>query len=227
MEPLKVTARLIGGYGAYDPWSPSLDAVLAYVALRRKLGHDAFYNTPTDRHGDTPDLPIARVDVGSDWVWACSWPLPAGANAADLIHTNKRFDTYYATMLCDNGRKSVVQTKTGPFKSHRTPLRIVACRAVDWHVVGERAGIEDLLSEVTFVGKKHAHGCGQVVRWVVEPEPEDMSVLHEGLLQRSVPWAEPFLAQVSPGTYYEADLGIRPPYWHRAQVRKCAVPLRG
>ena len=38
MKPLRIVARLSQGYSAADVWSPALEGILAYWALREQRG---------------------------------------------------------------------------------------------------------------------------------------------------------------------------------------------
>jgi len=214
-------------YASYDPWCPTLDGILGYVWWRRRLGRRRFYNTSVraDQPVSDADLPLARVVVGDEWVWACSAPVPRPPAKEALRYYHKRFDEQYERHLdLGRARRGVIQTATGPYKSHRVPLRIVATPALDWYVVGDAEALGSLLDEIQFVGKRYSHGHGEVLRWEVTPVDEDRSVVWEGRLTRPVPYAAVRQYALVQGSYAPARRGIRPPYHHPQMQRACVVP---
>lgn len=203
MRPLRVTARLGSAFVAADPWSPMLDAVLAYEALRRELG-DEFYNQNPQRDElREPVLPLARIERCGDWWWACSCPEYAELTQY-LQYVHGRFDDRHERYIAPMKARRV-ETAGGRYKNMRLPLVCRIADSIRWHVVGDAAEIERLLASITHLGAKRGAGFGQVLDWRVEPEAEDLS----GRRWVPAPDGEGRLT------------GIRPPYWHPAQQRPC------
>jgi len=119
-----------------------------------------------------------------------------------------------------------IMTQAGPYKSHRIPLRIIMCSSLSWFVMGNGDEIKPLLDGLHFIGKRYSHGLGQVVKWEIKEAPENKSVLHDGRLMRNIPFDRNVKEQIASDSWYEAELAIRPPYWHQSRVRKCMVPHR-
>jgi CRISPR type IV-associated protein Csf3 len=229
--PLKITAHLANGYATYDPWSPTIDGPMAYFYFLHKLGPDRFYNQPEGRkhRADDAPLPLKRVKFGDrDFFFAASCPIPKGTPHEATKYYHKRFDTAHADRHVELGRRTKIQTKAGPFKSHRVPIRVLICPTVSWYAVGEPEGVRKLVEQVQFLGKRHAHGHGQVIRWEVEEIEEDWSIIKEGRLMRPVPVGFGFeekLAKPIEEHCISTTIGIRPPYHHSTRRRGCLVPM--
>lgn len=205
MRPLLVTAHLASAFVAQDPWSPHLDAVLAYEVLRRLWGDEFYSRNPQREELVDPELPLARVERDGEWWWACSCPEYAELGQY-LKYVHGRFDDHHARYIAPMKARKV-ETAGGRYKDMRLPMVCRIAERIDWHVVGKSASLLDLLADVDYLGKKRGIGIGQVLRWEVVPEAENRSG------QRWVP-APDGRGQV---------MGIRPPYWHPAQQRACVL----
>lgn len=204
MKPLIVTAILQSEFAATDPYSPMLDAVLAWQTLRRQFGDDIYSRTPERDEIVEPDLPLKRVERDGEWWWACSIPHYEEA-AQYLRYSHGRFDDGLERHLAEGvGR---VGTTAGRYKAVRMPALCRIAAAIHWHMRGEADAILDLLSDVTHLGKRRGAGYGAILEWRCEETAED----HSG--NRWVP------ASGGVGQLW----GIRPPYWHIAMKRPCVL----
>lgn len=179
MEPLLVTARLATAYTANDPWSPSLDGLLAYWQLREQLGEEEFALGSTG-HREVIDaaLPLGREAHGDWWWWQCSAPL-AEVRAEFMRYTHRRFDDQYAATMVQ-ARK--VETGAGPYKAYRMGHTMRVTDALHWHCIGDAAGIRRLLRLCGTIGRGHTHGYGEVREWLVEPGGDkEMARFHRPL----------------------------------------------
>ena len=116
-RPVRVVAHLVNGFVAMDPWSPTLDGILGYWLLYRRLGPDRFYEDQAARRDTDPllDMPLQRVDgPNGAWWFAVSSPIYAEV-AQHRSFYHRRFDTEIAVDRADVRRK--VQTKSGPMKN--------------------------------------------------------------------------------------------------------------
>lgn len=216
MEPLIVTAHLRSAYAAADPWSPSLEGILAYWALREQLGEEAFSLGMTGhRPLIEPILPLGREEREGDWWWQCSMPLVASA-ARFHRYTHRRLDLGHAVDRVSE-RVNAVETKGGPYKAYRNRETVTVARRIAWHCIGERGGVERLLQRCRNVGRGITHGGGEVLRWSVErggdpavarfrrPLPVDFALAH-GITGPVLDW------------------GIRPPGRAPEHRRRCVMP---
>jgi CRISPR type IV-associated protein Csf3 len=187
-QPIRIVAETPTGFGAADPWSPALDAILAYWVLREQLGEEVFALGGT---GHLPlveaDLPLARETHSDWWWWQVSSPIVA-AVGEHRRYFHRRFDLAEAAQYT-SVRK--VETKAGPYKAYRNTVRLVLTPTVTWHAVGDIDAVRALLARVDAIGAKVGQGCGRVVRWHVSddgdphlarfhrPLPLEFAVLHD------------------------------------------------
>lgn len=221
--PLRVRAWLRSPVVA-DQWLP-LDGVLLYQYTRFDMGsRDASFSGAS--HLEQPKgeamrggrIPVDYVH-GKDWYYRCSWaqwgPYVDGQDA-----WSKRFDMTHAELIDFKGRRGRIDTSAATYKAYRMPVFYRAALWVEWYCVGDPRRVGELLYAVTHLGNKTSQGWGRVMRWEVEPWPDDWSVMRDGRLTRGVPvyHAPRGQAQVM-GLY-----GVRPPYWDRRNQMDLVMP---
>lgn len=222
MIPLIVRAELANGYLATDPWSPSLDGILAYWALRAMLGEEEFALGMTGhRPLVEPALPLAREEWGGDWWWVCSSPEPERAAGRFERWEHRRFDLAPAVDYAEERVRSVL-VKGGPYKVYRNRRTGLACRALIWRCVGDRDGVMDLLARCGNVGGGHAHGWGVVRRWTVEAGTAEDG--ERARFERPLPAGFAVEHRVEGMVL---DWGIRPPGRAPELRRRCVMPEIG
>lgn len=169
MTPMRVIARLANGFASNDPWSPSLDGILAFWHMREKLGAEAFSATSADSSQMAPiiGLPLAVKRFGDQWWYQCASPRYE-ARAEFLRYFHRRFDVDEAARHLQPQRGRV-STKAGPFKTYRLTARIIVCDRIEWDAVGDATEVRRLLRRCSAVGQKIGQGNGRVLRWDVLP----------------------------------------------------------
>lgn len=185
MESMRIRADLQHGYVSSDPWSPSLDGILAYVVMRERLGDEAFVTSAARTMALRPveGLPLEVVSYGELWWYAASSPRVIGKAAVRQAFFHRRFDDQHEQFLADKVGK--VLTAAGPYKASRLADMHVICGGLEWSAVGDRREIERLLARVTAIGGARSRGYGSVARWSVEPAgPESRLSAHR---QRPLP----------------------------------------
>lgn len=215
---LSITATIPHGVVLPVHYPATLDGVLASAAHRRRLG--ASYGLIGDTRIEA--LPLATShrgppsdrppDCGNRWVFAATSAIPVGNGEEDLRWYHQRFNQSLASRVVTDLPAS---TDTGRYKPWRMPLVVTLVDHLQWWALGDRAGVEDLLGDVSQVGAKRSQGEGAVSRWEVsdEGEPEWDRVLwtDTGHPARPLPVrAAPALGLHSPDTLLAA---YRPPYW--------------
>lgn len=223
MRPLRVTATLETGQVATIDGHLPLDSILAYAWIARHRPELLWVNR-AGTLGATgaeplfqPPLPLERREECGEWFWASS-SAQYRRLAEDTTYWHKRFDALAAARYVDFRRgRGRISTSSGPYKAHRTPLVYIVTPELTWYAMGEREAVASLLSGIVAIGKKRGSGYGQVVDWVVEDWPEDLSCRDgRGRPMRSVPCQDgPYLA------------GVRPPSWHPANHVPCDRPPAG
>lgn len=217
-EPLVVTAYLATAYSAADPWSPSLDGILAYWAAREQLGEEAFALNATGAAGYTDiALPLGREEQGGWWWWQCSSPVAVNPRERFTRHFHRRFDADEASRRTRGANR--VETKGGPYKEFRNPRLMTVAEALRWHVIGEAGEIHRLLRYCAHVGFGHTKGYGQVERWDVAPGGDERLAR----FLRPLPVAFARLHGISG---MELTWGIRPPGRAIEHQTRCVMPAR-
>lgn len=162
MRPLIVTAETPAGYASGDPWSPTLDGILAYAVTRERLGPDMGTNLDLR---PVEGLPLAVEEHGGQWWYAAGVPEAEPIRQYDR-HLHRRFDVLDAERLVPGVRK--VQTAMGPYKAMRKPRHVTVTGTVRWQAIGEAAEVRRLLAGIPSIGSGWSRGFGRVVRWTVE-----------------------------------------------------------
>lgn len=167
MQPLVVRARLRNGYVARDPWSPSLDGIIAAAVMRERIGMDAMVVNGARAVDMTPveGLPLEVVRDGEHWWYAASSPAAVGIVGRERRHFHRRFDDQLERHLVGDIKR--VQTSAGPYKNARLFDTRVICRGLEWHAIGDGAEMRRLLSGVAQIGARRGVGYGEVTEWIV------------------------------------------------------------
>lgn len=182
MTPLRITAHLLNGFAASDPWSPAIDAIIGWAHLRRQMGEDEFQLAQWDDSAMQPvtGLPIAVERDGGLWWYQASSP-QYRLRAQFLRWYHRRFDAAMAEqyMIPTKGR---IQTQCGPYKNARLSSRVQVCDRVTWNVVGDHEVIRDLLRDIHAIGSRIGAGNGRVRSWeVAEDGDERLARFHRPL----------------------------------------------
>jgi CRISPR type IV-associated protein Csf3 len=212
MEPLRITAWLQCGVIS-DTFLP-IDGVLYYTAMRERYGPQEVTWSGQNHPNAVPgvQLPLKRVDGhGPMWFYAASFAQWERATEGQ-DHWNKRLDLSLVSLIDFRGRRGKIDVAAGAMKSYHMPVFYRHALAARWYAVGYRPEIERLLAHCTHLGKKTSQGWGAVLRWDVEPWPEDWSVRGPQGLMRAIPAERGILT------------GFRPSYWLPKNQTICAVP---
>lgn len=176
--PFSVTAHLPAGYSASDPWSPSLEGLLAYWMLREQLGEEAFalgsIGVDPMRVIGPDDLPLAVDRHEEAWWWVASSPIVASvARFPRWFH--RRFDLAEAATYTAEAARTV-NVKGGQFKNYRIRREVVLTPTLTWHAMGDPDEVRRLLRRCTHIGYGGAKGYGEVARWEVAADGADESL---------------------------------------------------
>ena len=208
MRPLTVTALTPAGYASGTPWSPSLDGIMAWAAMRERLGRD--FGTNLDLTA-VEGLPLAVERHGGEWWYACGAPRPSEVLGQRDKHFHRRFNAIDAERWTSAKR---IETAMGPHKNMRKAHFITTCASLSWACIGEPEEVLRLVEQVHNVGSGHTRGLGAVAGWRVTEG-------FDGPLLRAVPVA------------YAAEHGIvgsrgmhalRPPAHLPSNVVLCVQP---
>lgn len=213
MTPLAVTAHLRGRISL--PGGPlALDAMLAsVVAMRAQLPHPSDELVPIE-------IPVEREPSGRFHL--CSFS-EAAFEDYSVQWVNRRFPIAEAQAFGEPRLKRLDIT-TGPAKSYRIPLETghLEHDRLRWWCIGDAAQIEDLLSQVHYLGKKRAVGLGAVHRWTIAAAQlwDGFPVVRDGMPLRPLPVDWPGLSEEAPRTLR----ALTYPYWLHTARQVCAAP---
>lgn len=168
-----VVRAWLAGPLADDP--PQLDSLLESVLClhhgKASAGYDPGYkvdrSVPCPEPGSIP-IPIAREWIGGQFVARCSAPILGDVAAQTVDHVAKRIESDRAVLLSPDDRRIITTTNSWT-KSYRLPLRVRVVPWIAWVVEydGQPSKLRRVLERVRNIGRKVAHGYGQVARWEV------------------------------------------------------------
>jgi CRISPR type IV-associated protein Csf3 len=216
-EPLHITARL--RTGVVCERALPLDGILLYQAMRHAYGpQDARLPGITLKRTEDAPVPLLIIDAGTPgWYYACSFAVWPDHTAEGKSYWEKRIDAGRMDIV-DLGKTRKINIGKGEYRSYHMPIFYLSALRVEWYAVGNALEIERLLRDVWAIGKKTAQGWGRVIRWEVEPWPEDWSARRNGELMRAIPITGDFDKNRVTLT------GFRPPYWLRENQALCQTP---
>lgn len=188
----------------------------AVVAMASGLSpEEAFAPVPRDELVQIP-IPLTDQEMAGSPIALASWAQPAPGSLETVRFRRKRAraESYGVTK---------VNVAMAEFKSEQIPVPTLTAKWVDFHVVGDRRLLEELLPDVSHLGRCRSSGLGVVMGWEVLDDPEQRAILERGRLMRTVPTVSGLTPR--PGTFAVRNATTRAPYWHRASLTECMVPI--
>lgn len=210
LQPLQITLRTLQPIVATEP--PHLDGLLAKAVVMEAMQGDVLPQT-TDAYYIPLPLGVERVIDGLP-LWQSTDFVPVDAKS-DHTHYHQRGD-------CNPYDKAIKRkqppTTEGQYMSYRVPIKRTIASRWTATCIGDRRFIQQYLSLLQYVGKKHSQGYGRVLSWEVEPINEFV------LRDRPIP----ITAYVSDSGAFSplritnlVMMGWTPPYWHKVLWRMC------
>ena len=218
MEDLQITAK-INSFITSDPWSPSIDSIIAYWHLFEKMGAEEFHLSASTQTGLKliDDLPLDKFEWKNDiWWWKCSSPV-YDIRHMSLKYIHRRFDQHDAESYM-KPKKGNISTTAGPYKNFRGGFNQIVADHISWFAIGDKDEITRLLNRCTNIGAKSAAGFGQVKEWVVTENPESAELC----MKRPVPLE--FADQNNIAYSSVLEWAFRPPFRMPANKIICAMP---
>jgi len=212
VESLRIVAHLRNGYAAEDPWSPSIDGIIAYWLLREQLG-DEMDLVPRDQMRAVEGLPLGVSRAGALWWYDCSSPIVDEAGR-HIRHFHRRFDAALAEPFLAP-QKARINVQAGPTKQARLTTQTIICNKITWMAIGDGDEVARLLRRCSHVGRRRAAGNGRVVRWEVTADGDpDAAKIH-----RPLP-----VEACDDDTRSVMEWGFRPPAYIRENQTLCRMP---
>lgn len=227
MASLRITAHLLTPFATFDDWSPDIAGLLEWMILDER-GLAAPNPTPADVVASRPiveaEMPISQGTIAGEWYWQVS--SPCYAYTTEVIDKfRKRWAPGIDSPAPNWGkRKAKWSGSEGQEKNYDLPNYLRVTDRVTWYAVGDRAGVETLLQGCTGIGKKRAHGHGQVSHWEVTEHGHDWHLWGaNGELMRPIPIdGIPTDRAID---FAIRDWGWRPPAWLPDNKTRCAMPV--
>lgn len=233
-RPVLVEARLRTGVGKDMTYSLDLAGLLA-ARLRRIAQADLddqgvlvaqpLPDTTEDDAHDM-DLPLSRcLGGGHHWHWLASCAThPDAAPQPDPRTFYRVIDSSWEQRAAQRPLPYTHPTG-GAYRDVMMAAPVVICGSLRWHAVGDPERIADLLTPLTFIGRRRSVGEGGVLAWTVTevPDADPARWAHlgdDGNLIRPCPveCAETL------GVPYRRDVrGLRPPNHHDDRKMALAV----
>lgn len=188
MNNLKVTAYLSTPIGVYDNWSPSLEGLLTYRLLEE---NNLLSSNPTIQQlAEVQDflvdeLPLKQNTIMNDKYFCVSSPCYV-VKSENTDRYRKRWDNHENSLNWGK-RKAKFLTGEGVEKSYDLPLYTRLTNSISWFAVGNKDGINALLSSVTHIQKKRSYGNGEIKQWQIEIAYDDYHLWRDDKLMRPMP----------------------------------------
>lgn len=203
-----------------DPSLP-LDGIIMKRALEEEYGHDlqAVLSDPKEQLIHPTEMPIKKVNEDSEkWLYASSFA-QYQVRVESTQYWHKRADFVHSDRINWKGRRGKIDIGSGVYRGYRMPMITLHIPDLTWWLVGNLSSIENLLVDVSAIGKKTGQGNGRVLRWEFEEIKEDWSVRKGRKYTRAVPIDNPNdILEESTSITFRA---YRPPYWHRDNFSWC------
>lgn len=185
MENLKITFKLRNGY-VIGKYPIHFDGLLMYAKAVDELGVVAF--TEKGREQELSPLPLAMYG-GNKKVYHASIGFPTPAPEYRQMYT-KSWGSDVPEYINKNGATQNIQLGKGWGKSYKNNLYKRASKEIIFYAKGDKKEIERLLPYIQHIGPKGSQGQGEVYEVVVKKIKEDISIISDGLPQRTIPFSE-------------------------------------
>ena len=207
-------------FATYESFSPSLDALLEWHWLEERGLASA---NPAPEDIIQAELPLLKSDICGEWYWSVSSPHYL-IEHEETTKFRRRWDMH-DKHLDWGGKRGKFSTSDGHTKSYDLQLYLRTTRQIDWFAVGDADEILRLLQACTHLGKKRAHGYGEVGNWEVQEIENDYHLWGaQGQLMRPMPMR---LLDLSLSfEFAPLHWGWRPPARLRCNQELCAMPVK-
>ena len=204
---------------AWDPYQGlPCEGALQWAVVALSSGQtpdEAFAGVPMDQAVEIP-IPIEDTEMLGRRIALASWAQPSPEAIETIRYRRKR-------ARAEEYGLAKVQINGGPYKSLNIAVPTLTCAWLDFHAVGDRPKLGELLPHVTHLGRNRAGGMGHVLGWEIMDDPEHRALTDRGRLMRTLPVGcgiEP-----RPGTFTIRHSTTRAPYWHRRSLCEAMVPI--
>ncbi len=140
----------------------------------------------------------------------------------DAHRLNGLFESFHASKGPFN-KESGADSDLSSFKSRRDIYTSYSASRMTFDGYGDGEACRDLIAAyISFVGKKHTQGYGEVASVDLDQTEEDVSVVAHGIASRNIPLD--YATRFNNPRGLVMDNRWKPPYWEGEKV-KCVCPL--
>lgn len=208
MVPLRIEWALA------TPWCPPpfglhLDGLLAWAALQEHLASDSMPDTYAPV---LADLPFAKHETATGWVWKASLVRPVAVAGSERRYmTAKTATASFATRMQDGrieGKPlTKIDTVRGPYKNDAFWYTIEHAARCVAYCVGDPERITPLLDRITHLGKRARLDHGRIA-------PVDGMLAHvEEDAAAATKWRDRNMPEPDGDDYLPQFGRLQPPYW--------------
>lgn len=223
-EPLKIIFYLRSPLILGWRWI-HFDGLIAHVLLRRELG-ERYYLLPSKRSASDVILPILDEKMpvlktmhNGFEIWHASVSM-INDMVIDGVTIYKKFEAKRIHLT--TSRKKRVEIRRAYYKSFAMRVPLIPCREVVFYVCGVEDEVSELVSYIPAIGKKRVYGFGDIKGYDVIKVEEDYSLFKGNIVMRPIP-LEAF-KRIMTRRVKVANVAYKPPYWWKANTRKCVLP---
>jgi CRISPR type IV-associated protein Csf3 len=206
MSPLRIEWTLD------TPWCPPanpihLDGLIAWAKVDRAIANGEAFE---DYDEILCDLPFAKHETPTGWVWQASMLMPGKVSAVERRYLTSK--TPVADILSSTGKageasvieggRATIDTQRDYFKPSALHYTLEYVDTITAWCVGDVDEIVELLGRIKTIGKKGRLGHGRIVG-DAKVEIEDYAFEY---------WKRRLLPEAQDG-YFPVNGRLRPPYW--------------
>jgi hypothetical protein len=195
-----------------------LDDILC-VAVLRHAGIHIDDLGPMDPRPVQIPAPLQIRWISDDWYYATSQA--SFLDPIEVVRSKRKHfkDSRFVA-------PSVVDTRSGKFRSYDLKTQAVSSPFVQWDVCGSRHWLKQLLPLIGSLGKGRNTGLGTVLSWEIAETDQDPCVI-DGVPRRAIPCRDGNVSAYQSGSFALAHRTFRPPYVWPGGRTQCVVPIGG
>ncbi|MEA3324443.1 MAG: hypothetical protein U9Q37_04810, partial [Euryarchaeota archaeon] len=212
-EPMKITMEMRSPIVTTD--YIFLDGLISSAVFKDRVPDH--YDMPENRN-DLIHIPLPLKQYGSEEPFYAASIGYADQIVEGIEHWHKRTEIESKTKKIDVG--------SGQYKIYAMPMPTMWAESWVFYANGNIEEVVRLLTtHISAIGKKCSQGFGSIKRITADPSEHDWSVIKDSVPMRPIP--------VSSAREFDLDCNVemyyayRPPYWHRANLTQCYMPLCG
>ena len=213
-EPLEIKISLQSPLSISHPFL-HFDGLVAHLLLKKCLSDD-YYSLPSKEPIDFGlRLPIKKTLE----LYHASVSF-FDAEIMDIITRSVIYKRFYENpLLMKKIKNKAVEIGKGMFKNFLISLAVFPIKNLNFYCNADKKIIEDLMQDLTTLGKKTSIGYGFIDKIEIKKIKHDYSIIKNNVCMRPIP--------ISYLEHYDeiTKLAWKPPYWDKRNVRLCSIPF--